>query len=93
MRDNEWEAEGWDEGEWSEEDSAASEWEESEDSLDTLPCPECGETIFEDSEQCPHCGEYILCSSFGSGGIRDKPWWWILIGIGGIIAFLLTALL
>lgn len=48
-----------------------------------LPCPNCGEDVYEELEQCPHCGEYITHST--------SPWQgksplWIVLGIAGIVA-------
>lgn len=31
-----------------------------EDDSQTLPCPVCGEEIYEDSNRCDRCGQYIL---------------------------------
>ncbi|MEM9410221.1 MAG: hypothetical protein AAGA30_03855 [Planctomycetota bacterium] len=28
-----------------------------------MPCPLCGESIFDDSASCPHCGEFIVQST------------------------------
>ena len=33
--------------------------EEDGDSGETMPCPHCFGTIYDDSERCPHCGEYL----------------------------------
>lgn len=47
----------------------------------TIDCPQCGETIYEDSEQCPFCQEYILSAQ----SARHSPWIqivvWILVAL------------
>ena len=44
------------------------------DETDTLPCPECGEAVYEQAERCPYCGSYIT-----PGGVAPRNSWWILI--------------
>ncbi|WP_425397269.1 zinc ribbon domain-containing protein [Aeoliella sp.] len=65
-----------DEADWDDSD----EWEE-------VPCPACGALIAEDSEQCPSCGEYV---TFDNNVWRGKPWWWVVLGIFGIVALVVT---
>ena len=36
------------------------EYDENDEENDTLPCPYCGELIFEDAEVCPECGNFIV---------------------------------
>ena len=52
---------------------------------ETLPCPECGQPIYEEAEQCPHCGQYV---SFSSHAFDHKPWWWMVLGLLGVLALL-----
>lgn len=81
---------------WSDEEDAdwvEDDWDESEDDVDdyTVPCPACGEDVYEDAEQCPACGEYILAPSLNSSyAWRNRPLWWILIAVAGIAAVILT---
>ena len=57
---------------------------EDDDLSETLPCPECGAEVYEDSERCPHCGHYITT---GSGSLwAGRPAWWVLLGLLGIVA-------
>lgn len=51
---------------------------------ETLPCPECGAAIHEDSEQCPRCGAWVTM-----GGARRAPSRWGL-WIGLFIAALIA---
>ena len=27
---------------------------------DQIPCPACGNMIYDDTDKCPHCGEWIM---------------------------------
>ncbi len=68
-------------------------WDEdsSEDIVDddvseTVPCPECGQPVYEDAVQCPSCGNYISPSASHAS---DRPRWWILLGfLAALAAFL-----
>lgn len=72
----------WDDpDDWSEDD-----WpDESDEELEsiTVACPSCGAEIYEDAVSCPVCGEYVTHSHSVWEG---KPWWWVALGIVGIIA-------
>jgi len=78
---------------WSEEifedDDLYNSDEEIDDdsSIELLPCPECGEMIYEEAEQCPACGRYVLRHSHQWLG---RPWWWLVLGILGIGATILA---
>ena len=60
-----------------------------EDDDYTVECPECGADVYEDAEQCPVCGNYIIHTS-SSYPWKDRPMWWIVIGVMGILAVLLS---
>jgi predicted nucleic acid-binding Zn ribbon protein len=45
--------------------------DEDDDVADTEPCPFCGKSVFEQSEQCPHCGNFI---SGQESSKRSSPW-------------------
>src|SRR4051812_43962722 len=32
--------------------------DDDDDEAEKLPCPECGEPVYEQAERCPHCGSY-----------------------------------
>ena len=57
-----------------------------DDSPELLPCPNCGEEIYEESERCPYCGEYV---TFNTSLWSGKPTWWIVLGVVGILATVL----
>jgi hypothetical protein len=43
----------------------------------TMPCPHCGEDVYDDAEQCPSCGQYL---SREDAPATVRPWW-IVIGV------------
>lgn len=51
----------------------------------TRECPRCGADIYEDAEQCPLCGTWINPDTSAWSG---RAWWFVLLGIAGIIALL-----
>lgn len=51
-----------------------------------IDCPDCGRQIHVESEQCPHCGQYITDESGPAGIWQGRSWWWIALGVLGIIA-------
>lgn len=55
---------------------------------DTIPCPNCGAEIYEESPRCPICGEYVVSNSrrVWSG----KPVWYIVLALLGIAAVCLV---
>ncbi len=58
--------------------------------LELVPCPRCGNDIYEEAERCNHCGEYITRSTSVLAG---QPWWFVLLavaGIGAVIASTFT---
>ncbi len=57
---------------------------------ETVPCPACGASVYEDAIRCPVCGEYVSHSAHWTAG---RPWWWIALGIVGVVAVLGTMLL
>ena len=64
-----------------------------EDDYGTIPCPNCGEDVYDDSPRCPQCGEYITSSSRRS----SKPIWvqyvFVIVVILTILSFMLPSLL
>lgn len=75
-----------DEDDFDEGDFDKDAFDASDDDAETLPCPECGQPIYEEAEQCPHCGQYVTFSS--SHAFDNKPWWWVALGSLGVLALL-----
>jgi len=49
----------------------------------TMPCPECGAEMYDESERCPTCGQYVTRDT---NEWASKPLWWILLAIAGVVA-------
>ncbi len=75
--------------EWSEDEWSDGDYYDDDDSSDVVECPECGADVYEDAEQCPSCGQYIIHSSGSSYLWKDRPAWWIILGILGILAVII----
>ena len=54
-----------------------------DDAAELLPCPECGEAIYEEAERCPYCGAYVV---FSTGAWSGRPLWWVVLGLLGAAA-------
>jgi hypothetical protein len=55
---------------------------EYDDGVEEIPCPYCGELVYEQAELCPHCHSYISREDAppGSPGQRRRRvpvWMWI----------------
>jgi hypothetical protein len=60
---------------------------EDEDDFETQECPSCGADIYEDAEQCPSCGDYVV---FSNSTLSGWPWWFVALGLVGILAVILA---
>ncbi len=58
-----------------------------DDETDTVPCPQCGEEVYEDSVRCPACGHYMVDSGHSLSG---RPLWWLVLGFAGVLAAVLA---
>lgn len=69
------------EDDWDDEsfDDSAGEFypEDEDDGPDTIACPACGASMYDDSPRCPACGEYPSREEFHV----KKPTWILLTGI------------
>lgn len=52
----------------------------------TMPCPFCGEEIYDDAERCPQCGRYLSREELPAG---KTPVW---IVAGAILCLIIVAL-
>ncbi len=64
-------------------DEPDAEFENGDDESETVPCPSCGQQIYEDTERCPWCGDYVITDTSPLGG---RPTWWIALGLLGVAA-------
>jgi hypothetical protein len=55
-----------------------------DDDAETVPCPSCGEEVYESAERCPHCGDYI--TPYSSSPLSGRPLWFVVLGLLGIVA-------
>ena len=55
----------------------SDDWNEGDESDSTVPCPYCGQQMYEDSPRCPHCGQYISEEDAPPSRLR----WWIILGV------------
>ena len=68
-----------------------SDWDDDEfsadasgdDASDTLPCPNCGQDVYEDAPQCPSCGHYV---THDTRPLSGRPAWWVVLGLIGAAA-------
>ena len=54
---------------------------------EVVTCPECGDDVYEDAQQCPLCGAYIVHQD---SPWSDRPLWWIVLGLLGIVATIIA---
>jgi uncharacterized protein (DUF983 family) len=57
---------------WDDADDLPDDSDDGDDT--TIPCPACGEPIFEDSPRCPACGEYVIAGAAAG----PRPAWVVL---------------
>ena len=55
------------------------------DDAETVPCPECGTEIYEESVACPVCGAYVTYSSHSLTNWPRVFVWLGLIGSAAVI--------
>jgi hypothetical protein len=89
MNDDQDDDEAWDALDVDDHD-AWNEDEADDDEDQTTYCPDCGAAIYDDAVRCPHCGSYVTPSTHPFSG---RPWWWIALGVAGIVAVILMFLL
>jgi hypothetical protein len=52
-----------------------------------IPCPHCGEDVFDDAEQCPACGSWLVRDR---RPLTGRPSWFVLLGFVGVLLAILT---
>ena len=89
MSDSHWPDDDIPNGEYSDEEKWYDDDDEfaEDDNVETVPCPECGAEVYEESERCPACGNYIVHSTTAhSHNVwSGRPWWWTVLGILGVL--------
>jgi hypothetical protein len=60
-----------------------------ENGSETIQCPHCGASIYEEAFECPYCGEYVTPSTSPWAG---RPLWWLMLaGLGVIMTILMLS--
>ena len=54
-----------------------------DDETDVVPCPSCGEEVYEDADRCEACGHYFTP---GQEPESSLSWSWILLIVAAIVA-------
>lgn len=66
-----------DSGEWQPDD-----WgNDPDDEVEELSCPNCGASVYEETQQCPHCGDWITPLAAAA----RRPIW--IRVVGGVVVF------
>ena len=61
-------------------------WDPPDDAeSETLPCPACGQPVYEDVDRCPYCGDWIMPLRHASG----HPVWGRVVGVVVVVALLI----
>ena len=86
MVDSSWSDPPLEEFEYPDESDLDDDFDESE----TVPCPECGEEIYEDASSCPYCGHFVTFSAHPWSGRSTV---WIGVGVAGTLAVIAALIL
>ncbi len=65
------------------EDPDESDQEPDDDASVTVPCPNCGQDVYEDADRCPYCAKHITPNA--SAG---RPTWLIIAAILALLGVL-----
>lgn len=52
---------------------------------DTWPCRVCRAEVFEGNPRCPYCGADLTTTGHAWA---DRPFWWVVLGLLGILTVL-----
>jgi uncharacterized protein (DUF983 family) len=66
-----------DEEEWDDDLDADDDGDDDGDDA-TVPCPHCGESIYEDTPRCPACGRYLTAEDHARS---SRPVWVIVTAL------------
>jgi predicted RNA-binding Zn-ribbon protein involved in translation (DUF1610 family) len=61
--------------------------EEDADDETAIPCPHCGEDVFDDAEQCPTCGTSLIRDR---RALTGRPNWFVVLGFVGALFAIVT---
>jgi len=63
-------------------------WDNDEVNDNTVACPHCGQSMYDDAPQCPTCGQYVTSADFR----KPFPTWLIWVIALTIFGLLLPTL-
>lgn len=61
---------------------------DADDETPTVTCPHCKAEVYEEADSCPSCGEFLIDG--GHAALQAKPWWFLALGLLGVVAVLLV---
>ena len=67
-----------------------AEFDADDDGAEEVPCPSCGEPVYEEADVCPHCGDYITPGRAPAGA--NVPRWMFVLGAVGVAGTILALL-
>ena len=80
--DDDW----WKRGRSADDDLDDENEEDDADGETTIPCPHCGEDVFDNAEQCPACGMWLVADR---RPLTGRPRWFVVLGV--VVALLTIA--
>ena len=73
-------------------DNDSAEFNASDDDIgEELPCPSCGEPVYEEADVCPSCGDYIVPGRRPAGA--NLPRWMFVLGAIGVVGTIVALVL
>ena len=76
---------------WDDDPDDSAEFDAYDDGdAEELPCPSCGEPVYEEADVCPHCGDYITPGRTPAGA--NVPRWMFVLGAAGVAGTILALL-
>jgi len=63
-----------------------------DENAELVPCPYCGDDVYEQAERCPHCGKYISEEDTPDHAAARFPSWLIVGVIACLVAVLIWAM-
>ncbi len=67
----------------------ADDWgDDPDDHAEELQCPNCGASVYEETQQCPHCGDWITPHAAAA----RTPMWVRVVSVVVIFSFLYFAI-
>ena len=68
---------------WDDDDSDSGFEPDDDEGGEEVPCPSCGEPVYEEADVCPSCGDYIVPGRRPAGA--NLPRWMFVLGAIGVV--------